>query len=270
MVTSQVEVGVPRKSFLPGRVGASGLRDVERGTGPLSLYGEKGIFDFAAEYAPDHRAVQAGAELFAEDEAFDSLYIVLDGWLCMYRILEDGRRQILDFALPGTVLGYRPRPDRPFTYSVEAITDAEVSVIPLARVNALLGGGAKCAGTLLNVANDALLDAFDTLTDIGRRTAREAVAHFLFRMERRIRRVIGGTTDGSVPFPLSQAHIGDALGLTSVHVCRMLGKLRDDGLIEINKGRLRILRADMLAENAGVYDADAANRRELDDFKWRS
>lgn len=222
---------------------------------PAAWNDPRGTFAFAARYAADRRRVRAGGELFGEDETPDRLYVVLEGWLCLYRMLEDGRRQILGFALPGAVVGYRGRADRPVAYSVSAVTDAEVAAVTLSRVYALLDDGALLAAVLLDAASDALLDAFDTLTDVGRRTAQEAVAHFLQRMERRIRHVFGAAEDGSVPFPLCQAHIGDSLGLTAVHVCRMLGRLRDDRLIEIGRGRLRILRPEALTEIAGLYAA---------------
>lgn len=222
---------------------------------------EADIFNIARCYASDRRFVPAGAELFAEGETSDSLFVVLGGWLFLHRILEDGRRQILDFALPGAVLGYHTQPRAPFTFSAEAITDADVAVIPLARITDLLGRSGSCALILLDAANQSLFGVFDNLTDVGRRTAREAVAHFLLRMSRRIRALAGSSTEDAVSFPLRQDHIGDALGLTSVHVCRTLGKLRKDGLVEIGHGRLRILDADALAEDAGVsyfYEDEAA------------
>ena len=212
-----------------------------------------GILDIAREHAADRRFVAAGAELFAEGETSDNLYVVLKGWLFQHRILEDGRRQILDFALPGAVLGYRASPDAPFAFSAEAITDAEIALIPMCRVAKLLRAGGESAATLLDAANEALLGAFDALTDIGRRTAREAVAHFLLRMERRIARGAVPDAGGTLPFPLNQEHIGDALGLTSVHVCRTLSKLRHDGLVETGRGRLRIPDLDALSHDAGIF-----------------
>lgn len=225
------------------------------------LHAEPEIRNLAREFAADRRAVRAGAPLFAEDDSGDSLYLVLDGWLFSFRILEDGRRQILDFALPGAVLGYRSAADRRFPYSVEALTDAVVAAVSLSRLGSLQAG--RCAAALLAATNDALLDAFDSLTDAGRRTAREAVAHFLLRMDRRIRCAFGAAADGSVPFPPSQVQIADALGLTPVHVCRMLGRLRDEGLVETGRGRLRILRADLLSGEAGLC-ARAGGRRSGD------
>lgn len=258
MATRRINIAARLNFNLPrpvkGRELGSG--DPERSVTPAPVRDKSGIFDIARNYGVDHRSVPTGTALFAENETSNSLYVVLDGWLMSYRILEDGGRQILDFALPGAVLGYRACENIPFAYSSEAVTDAEIAIIPLSRVRTLLGNGGQCAVALLEGLNDVLLDTFDTLTDVGRRTAREAVSHFLIRMERRIRRVSGSGLNGSVPFPLIQEQIGDALGLTSVHVCRTLSKLRDDGLIEIGGGQLHILDAEALAFNAGIYDFD--------------
>lgn len=218
------------------------------------------VFDIARNHATDKRIVAAGTELFAEGETSDSLFVVLSGWLFLHRILEDGRRQILDFALPGAVLGYHADPDKPFKFSAEAITNAEVAAIPISCVGDLLSRGSSCAMILLEAANESLLGAFDTLTDVGRRTAREAIAHFLLRMSRRIRALARTNAEDAVSFPLRQEHIGDALGLTSVHVCRTLGKLRNDGLVEIGQGRLRIRDEDALASDASVYAFEAGDR----------
>ena len=224
---------------------------------------EPDVYELAQDFASDCRLVTAGTELLAEGETTDKLYVVLSGWVLLHRILEDGRRQILDFALPGSVLGYRARPDAAQPFSAEALTDTEIAVIPLSRVREALTNGSTCALSLLNAANDALLGAFDTLTDIGRRTAREAIANFLLRMDRRIRNAIEVSDSVSVPLPLTQEHIGDTLGLTAVHVCRTLRRLREDGLVEAGRGRLKILDKNALAIEAGVYFAN----REPDDFK---
>jgi CRP-like cAMP-binding protein len=256
MLTTHAEITVP------GQIGSARLMLDPQLRQPNSIKpspgakAETSLLNIARDNASNCRIVLPGMELFAEGETGDNLYVVLDGWMFMHRILEDGRRQILDFALPGAVLGYHAFPDAPFAFSAEAITNAEVAVIPINRLNKLLQDGSNSATILLEAAHDALLSAFDTLTDIGRRTAREAVAHFLLRMERRVRHIVDRDPDGSVSFPLNQEHIGDALGLTSVHVCRTLSRLRKDGLVDVGHGRLRIPEVDALAEDAAVYCSD--------------
>ena len=261
MATAQIDIEARFKSNPPRSIIGTRIQaDISHPFGkPTPSRGKGSIFDFARNHASDHRFVAAGTELFAEGETSGHLYVVLSGWLFLHRILEDGRRQILDFCLPGAVLGYHAHTETPFPFSAEAITDAEVAVIPLSRVSDLLSRGSSCATLLLDATEQALRGVFDTLTDIGRRTAREAVAHFLLRMDRRIRALTNPNPDGSIPFPLRQEHIGDALGLTSVHVCRTLGKLRNDGLVEIGQGRLHIINADALAADASVYCFDEEN-----------
>jgi CRP/FNR family transcriptional regulator len=253
MATTQIDFEARLKSGSSGSVYNFPPNIFNRNTDTDSDGTGNSVLDIARHHASDRRFVPAGTELFAEGETSDNLYVVLSGWLFLYRILEDGRRQILDFALPGAVLGYHARPESPFTFSAEAITNAEVAVIPISRVSNLLSQGSACAITLLEAANESLLGAFDTLTDVGRRTAREAIAHFLLRMARRIGAQAGANGEDAMSFPLRQEHIGDALGLTSVHVCRTLGKLRNDGLVEVGQGRLRIIDADALADDASVY-----------------
>ena len=253
MATTQIDFEARLKSGSSGSVYNFPPEIFSRNTNTDPDETGNSVLDIARNHASDRRFVPAGAELFAEGETSDKLYIVLSGWLFLHRILEDGRRQILDFSLPGAVLGYHARPETPFTFSAEAITNAEVAVIPISRVSDLLYRGSACAITLLEAANESLLGAFDTLTDVGRRTAREAVAHFILRMARRIGAQAGTNGKDAMSFPLKQEHIGDALGLTSVHVCRTLGKLRNDGLVEIGQGRLRIIDADALADDASVY-----------------
>lgn len=258
MATTQIDIEARFKSSFPRSISGieigPNISRPHRETTPVM--GNVDIIEFARNHLSDCRFVAAGTELFAEGETSDNLYVVLNGWLILHRILEDGRRQILEFSLPGAVLGYRPNPKTAFTFTAEAITNAEVAVIPVCRIRDLLSQGSSCVLTLLEATDQTLRDVFDTLTDIGRRTAREAVAHFLLRIHRRIRVRMGAGADGSVPFPLRQEHIGDALGLTSVHVCRTLGKLRNDGLVEIGQGRLRIIDASALARDAGVYCFD--------------
>ena len=229
---------------------------------PVSRDGESNVVDLdfgvqpelaaARMYATDRRLVPAGVDLISEYDESDSIYIVLKGWMALKRILEDGRQQILDFVLPGSIVGDPTGATSFMTYSIEAITDTEVAVIPQSRLPELLGAAPTLAIALLQSAHRALANAYDSLTDIGRRSAREAVASFLLRMERRIRKAGGEREDGSLDFPLTQENIGDALGLTAVHVCRTLRTLSKDGIVCAGRKGLVVMDRDALAEIAGA------------------
>jgi CRP-like cAMP-binding protein len=96
--------------------------------------------------ATGHRFVPAGAELYCEGgeggEGGD-LYVVIEGWMMQYQILSDGRRQILDFALPGTILGLVSASDPMLTHTAESLTGATVAVIPRQRLEASKRSGIR-------------------------------------------------------------------------------------------------------------------------------
>ena len=199
----------------------------------------------------EHRRIAAGSELAYDGNPPERLFVVRSGWMSRHDILDDGRRQILDFALPEDLLAATP--SGCLAHSIEAITDSEVAIVPLASLDA--GPGF----VLIEAMQRALENAYASLTDAGRRSSLEAVAHFLLRMERRARNVLGVHSDGSVEFPLTQEHIGDAIGLTSVHVCRMMRRLCRDGVIETSRNRLRILDHRQIANIARLSSESAVN-----------
>lgn len=208
-----------------------------------------------ASLASRHRFVPAGTELYCEGDEGGDLYIVIEGWMTQYQILSDGRRQILDFALPGTVLGFVSPSDPILAHTAESLTGATVAVIPRDRVRDLCRTNPDFAVHLISVAAETLNLAFESITDMGRRSAREAVAHLLLRLYARIRAQCPRDTETSVMIPLTQEHIGDALGLTAVHVCRTLRSLRQDGILSLSNGKLVVLDLDGLREVAGAHRA---------------
>jgi CRP-like cAMP-binding protein len=203
-------------------------------------------------YATECRGVAAGSELVAEFDDCDAIYFVVSGWMVLKRILEDGRQQVLDFVLPGSFVGDPTGRSRYATFSIEALTDAEVAVVPQRRLPDLLRSVPSLTMDLLQSVHGSLANAYDSLTDVGRRTAREAVASFLYRMDRRIRQAMGSQSDGTVAFPLTQAMVADALGLTAEHVCRMLRALKTQGIVSLDRQGLRISDRERLADLAGI------------------
>lgn len=93
----------------------------------------------------------------------------------------------------------------------------------------------------------------ERLIDVGRRSAAPRIASFILRLKRRLVRR-GLATESTMPFPLRQSHIADALGLTTVHVNRMLSAFRAEGILTIDQGQLAILRPARFAEIADATD----------------
>ena len=203
-------------------------------------------------YRAGDRKIEAGRDLFSIGSTGKAIFNLLDGWVALYTLLEDGRRQIVQFALPGAVLGMLPSKRAQATFGAQALTDVVVSVIPTSVLASFSRDEPEITMRLArSLARDCGM-AYDRMTSIGRRSARERVAHLLLELFTRYRAQWPGTRIEEMALPLTQEQIGDATGLTFVHVNRVLSTLRKEGVVEFHYRRLRILDPDRLIEVAGV------------------
>ena len=203
-------------------------------------------------YRSADREIEAGCDLFRFGERGEAIYSLVDGWIALYNLQEDGRRQILQFAPPGTILAFVPTRGAALGYSAQALTDAVVHIVPHEKLGRLFrefpDAGMQLAGL---IAQDRSL-AYDQLSCIGRSSARGRVAHLLLELFVRCRMRWPGHRSEEMHLPLTQEHIGDATGLTGVHVNRVLRDLRKEGIVEFHYRRLRILNPDKLVDVAGI------------------
>jgi len=210
------------------------------------------VLRLTTRYKSAAREIKAGSDLFSLGEKGDAIYTLVDGWAALYNLLEDGRRQVLQFALPGAVLAFAPARSALMTYSAQALTDTVVCAITHEGLGRL---ARECPEIGLRLAALISWDrslAYDHLSSVGRRSARERVAHLLLELFIRYRMRWPGHRIEEMHLPLTQEHIGDATGLTGVHVNRVLGDLRKDGIVKFHYRRLRILNPDKLVDAAGV------------------
>ena len=205
---------------------------------------------------PQYRLFAAGMELFAQDEPNEDVFTVVEGWVSLYYILEDGRRQILEFLLPGDICGLESLTGGTAPHTAEALTDATVIALPRTRFASLLGADPDYAVAVVGRLSETISSAHDAMVDIGRRAAIEAVANLLFRLERRIRDANGAPAGAPVDFPPTQEQLGDALGLSAAHVCRTLRVLRERGILSLRRHRLQ------------VHDPAALRRMLSRDDRW--
>lgn len=210
------------------------------------------VLHVITRYKSADREIKAGCDLFSQGERGDAIYNLIDGWVALYNLLEDGRRQILQFVLPGAMLAFVPTRDALMTYSAQALTDAVVCTIPHENLERLSRDcpdiGMRLAGL---IAQDRSL-AYEHLSSVGRRSARERIAQLLLELFIRYRVRWPDRRSGEMHLPITQEHIGDAVGLTGVHVNRVLRDLGKGGIAEFHYGRLRVLNPDKLADVAGV------------------
>lgn len=204
-----------------------------------------------AGYKSGDLRLAAGQDLFRPGEPHDAIYNLVDGWVYLYSLLEDGRQQILHFGLPGAVLGFSPSPGASATYGVRALTEATVCVIPRENFRRLSEAHPDMGLRLAWLFSRDRALFFGHIASVGRHNARERVAHLLVELFFRAR-AQSADGDEDVLLPLSQSHIGDATGLTGVHVNRVLNELRRQGIVELRYRRVVILDPERLVRIAGM------------------
>ena len=196
--------------------------------------------------------LEPGRMLFLEDDPADALYIVTDGCIKLYKMLPDGRRQITGFLFRTDFLGlaFRER----YAYSAEAVVPSSVCRFPKSRLEALLDEFPEMERRLLSICSNELASAQDQMLLLGRKTAEEKLASFLWLLSRRAR--LKDDDDRTLPLPMMRSDIGDYLGLTIETVSRTFSQLKKKGLISFSSSHEVCLEnLDTLAEIAGVEEA---------------
>lgn len=205
--------------------------------------------NFVQYFKSGELTVRAGSTLLLEGNNSAHLYTLLAGWMFRYKMLPDGRRQILNFALPGDFVGLQSSVFNEMQHTVETLTDVTLCVFPREKLWSLYADqpGLGFDVTWLAAREEKMLD--DHLLSVGRRTALERAAYLLLHLYRRARELdlIEGR---SLTLPITQQHVADTLGLSLVHTNKTLRKLYDRGLITWQDRVLQILKEDELAGTA--------------------
>jgi CRP/FNR family transcriptional regulator, anaerobic regulatory protein len=194
--------------------------------------------------------IPAGMDILRTGHRCADAFILRRGWAFIYHALGSGRRQILHFALPGEILNPCTATSHAATESIQALTDAALSALPHEQLDAAMRMAPDIASQVaMQVERDRLL-AYQHMTNIGRRSARERIANLLLELFCRVRRRLPDRPNDTAAMPLTQAVIADALGLTAVHVNRTLRNLRNEGIAQLRHGELLVLDHRRLIEVA--------------------
>jgi CRP-like cAMP-binding protein len=178
-----------------------------------------------------------GRDLVLQGQADQSAYILASGWVCSYKIQRSGSRQIVDFQVPGDFLGLRSILFRTADHSIEPVTRVEASEIYAQDLLDAFSQTPRLATAVLWAASRDEAMVVEHLVDIGRRNALERTAHFLLELGARLK-LVGLATTSGYDCPLSQYMLADALGLSAVHINRVLRELREEGLLTFQRGRV--------------------------------
>jgi CRP/FNR family transcriptional regulator len=198
------------------------------------------------EHLSRHAHFASGETVFAQEEIATSFYNVLEGVLRLYKLLPDGRRQIVGFALPGDFLGMAASARH--GYSADAIGPVTVCQFLKSSFARFIENKPHLLRRINELTVRELSQAQQHMVLLGRRSAEERVASFLIGWRDRLAALKGPLR--TVPLPMSRQDIADFLGLTIETVSRTFTKLERDGVIEIAPGRVGFLdaaRAEALA-----------------------
>lgn len=201
----------------------------------------------AREYPRDHVLAPAGADA-------ERLFMLKEGWACAMRTLADGQRQVLDVFLPGQIMGLREMSFSNNLSEFRTLTPVVVCSFPRQQLNEMFAASPRLAALFFTTVACEQSMLIERIVSIGRRTAAARLAHFIIEMRTRLN---VGTREFELP--LNQTVIGDALGLTSVHVSRTFSLLKELKLVERRNGSIRIKDLDRLIEFAG-FDREYLDR----------
>ena len=208
------------------------------------------------------KAIRRGAVLMEEQGRSDELFVMQQGMLMCYVLLDDGSRQIVRFLFPGdlfalSALVYGRAPD-----TVVALSNAVVCPFDRGQMAMLATEHPRLFSLILVLNQVERVITTDRLAGLGRTSARVRVATLLLSLRGQMRHA-GMDVSTSFALGLTQEEMGDAIGLTAVHVNRMLRQLEDDALIKREGGRVYLLDQARLAREAGYID-----RFEGLDLSW--
>ena len=186
------------------------------------------------------RTLTRGQVLRRENDTARELFVVRRGWLYSSLLLPDGNRQILSLHLRGdfagdTALHYTTAP-----FTLTAASDAIVSTIDKVMLGRMCTQHPRLATLILALAQAERVALADRLASVGRTTALSRVAALIVDIYRRLR-AVGEPTAGGFVLPLTQEEIGDATGLTAVHVNRMMRQLVEDQLISRRNSHVTVI-----------------------------
>jgi CRP-like cAMP-binding protein len=181
----------------------------------------------------------AGEDLACEGERSDMVRVFLSGWACRYKALEDGRRQIVGFVLPGDTCDAFNYLFSTMDHSVAALTSVVYAELDHAAFERLMSADEAVAEAILCETLAARAIQCEWAINLGRRDALERVSHIICELFERLK-VVGLAEGNSFAFPVTQMDLADATGLSTVHLNRTLQELRASGLITLRDRNLTI------------------------------
>lgn len=205
------------------------------------------------------RRYPARKDLIREGDKPGAVLVMLEGWACRYKVLPNGTRQIMAFMMPGDACDLHVNMLAEMDHSIQTVTASHVASISGVAMQAAMERYPRIAQAMYvaQLIDEGVMRAW--IVSMGRRSSIERVAHLVCELYLRMS-AIGMNTDGNFVLPLSQIVLADALGMTPVHINRVLKELRKSGTMALGRGRIEILDLLKLVHTAG-FDENYLHRR---------
>lgn len=217
---------------------------------------------FVAKSKSRHLRRPANATLYVPGQRDVPLYTVYSGWAFRYARFADGSRQIVEFLLPGDLVGLPAIFLARMTYGAEALTAVELCEHRGGPLDGLFADHPGLSRSLVQGLVEDRKRADLRLAVLGQRQGPHRVAYLMLELYDRLAR-LGVAGDGTCEMPLRRRHWADATGMSGTHVARSLAHLRDRGLAVVEGGVLTILDREGLAALSGYMAFDDPGPRLL-------
>ena len=194
--------------------------------------------------------VKQGKQLTQEGQIDHKVFVLHSGWACSYKDLPSGSRQIISFPIAGDCVGLRSVLLKTADHSFSALTDSVVSPVDGKHILRCVTEFPRLGAALLWAASRDEAMVVEHLVSVGRRSALERTAHFFMELAERLN-LVGLASEVEFKCPLSQFVLADALGLTSIHINRVLRQLREQQLLTLSRGTVRIHNLNAVRKLAG-------------------
>jgi CRP-like cAMP-binding protein len=206
----------------------------------------------------------AHAHLVEEGEIPDGVHVMLEGFACSYKLLPDGRRQVVAYCVPGDICDLRTVMLTRLDCSIGSLSQVQVIRLTRSKLREVTLQYPRIARALWRTTLVEQAIAREWVVNVGQRTAFSRAAHLLCEIFLRLR-AVGLVQDNTCEFPLTQTEIADTLALSTVHVNRTLMELRRSGLITLRDKQLTLHHLPGLEAAAGFSPAYLHLDAMLDD-----
>ena len=195
--------------------------------------------------------LEAGEYLFREGDHHRTAYTLKQGWAVCYKQLENGQRQVVHIALPGDFLGYQTDYSQPIDYSVVTTTESILCSFTPSAIDKLLTTDMHLIKRLMEIQNKQIAVCKKKLTILGQAQTKHKIAYFIADLVQRLKNRRIDIND-IISIPLTREDIADTLGITAVHLSRVIMELHDAKVMECRHSKLKVTNLGELQRLAGL------------------